>query len=157
MVALAVTTGALPSVMQRVHRVIDYLGTVLVALAATSLVLLTSLGGTTYAWGSLPIVLLGVAGVILIVAFVFAERSASEPVIPLRLFSSRVFCGMSRCGKDGARHCWPSLRRYRSPSAGNDSVGLGRPRHPVNAHNSQDSCILWKDHSKMCCLSWKNS
>lgn len=97
-VALAVTTGALPSVMQRVHRVIDYLGTVLVALAATSLVLLTSLGGTTYAWGSLPIVLLGVAGVILIVAFVFAERRASEPVIPLRLFSNRVFSAASAIG-----------------------------------------------------------
>lgn len=89
--------------MQRVHRVIDYLGTVLVALAATSLVLLTSLGGTTYAWGSLPIVLLGVAGVILIVAFafVFAERSASEPVIPLRLFSNRVSVGCRGAAKTG--------------------------------------------------------
>ena len=35
-----------------VHRVIDYLGTVLLALSATALVLFTSLGGTSYSWGS---------------------------------------------------------------------------------------------------------
>ncbi|HEY1688085.1 MAG TPA: DHA2 family efflux MFS transporter permease subunit [Solirubrobacteraceae bacterium] len=97
-VALVVTTGALPSALERVHRVIDYLGTVLVALAATSLVLLTSLGGTTYAWGSAPIIILGVAGVVLIVCFIFAERRASEPVIPLRLFSNRVFSAASAVG-----------------------------------------------------------
>jgi EmrB/QacA subfamily drug resistance transporter len=90
-IALLVTSAVLPGALSRVHHVIDYLGTVLVALAATSLVLLTSLGGTTYAWGSAPIVFLGVVGVVLIVLFVLAERRAAEPVLPLSLFSNRVF------------------------------------------------------------------
>ncbi len=81
----------LPGALTRVHHVIDYLGAALFALAATSLVMPTSLGGTTYAWGSAPIVGLGFVGVVLIVAFVIAERRAAEPVLPLHLFSNRVF------------------------------------------------------------------
>ncbi len=90
-IALVVTALVLPSTSTRVHHVIDYLGAALVAGAATSLVLLTSLGGTTYGWGSAPIVILGILGVALIAAFVVAERRAAEPVLPLHLFSNRVF------------------------------------------------------------------
>jgi len=97
-VALVVTAAVLPSRLSRVHHVIDYLGTILIALAATSLVLLTSLGGTTYAWGSLPIVLMGVAGVVLLVLFVAAERRAHEPVVPLHLFANRVFSASGAIG-----------------------------------------------------------
>ena len=75
-IALAVTAAALPGRLTRVHHVIDYLGAALVALAAVSLELLTSLGGTTYAWASAPIVILGVTGTALIAAFVWAERRA---------------------------------------------------------------------------------
>ena len=90
-VALLVTGAVLPGAQQRVKHVIDYLGAAFLALATTSLVLMTSLGGTTYAWGSAPIVILGVAGVLLLTLFVAAERHAAEPVLPLRLFSNRVF------------------------------------------------------------------
>ncbi|HWD85672.1 MAG TPA: MDR family MFS transporter [Solirubrobacteraceae bacterium] len=96
--ALAITAAVLPNQLSRVHHVIDYLGALLVALAATSLVLLTSLGGTTYAWGSAPIIILGVLGVLLIGAFVAAERRAAEPVIPLNLFANRVFSASSAIG-----------------------------------------------------------
>ncbi len=96
--ALAITATALPSTLSRVHHVIDYLGAGLVALAATSLVLLTSLGGTTYAWGSAPIVILGVAGVVLIGLFALAERRAAEPVVPLHLFANRVFAASAAVG-----------------------------------------------------------
>ncbi len=47
-VALAVTSVALPAASARVHHVIDYLGTGLIALSATSLVLFTRLGGSSY-------------------------------------------------------------------------------------------------------------
>jgi EmrB/QacA subfamily drug resistance transporter len=98
-VALLVTAAVLPSaVTHRVPHKIDYLGTALLALAATSLVLLTTLGGTTYAWGSAPIIILGVGGVVLLIAFVFAERRAAEPVLPLRLFRYRVFSVSSAVG-----------------------------------------------------------
>ncbi|HLY49464.1 MAG TPA: MDR family MFS transporter [Solirubrobacteraceae bacterium] len=90
-VALALTAAFLPAAQYRRRHVIDYLGAVLLALGTTSLVLMTSLGGTTYAWGSAPIVILGVAGVMLLAGFGAAERRAAEPVLPLRLFSNRVF------------------------------------------------------------------
>ena len=90
-VALGLTGAFLPEMQHRVAHVIDYLGAALLALATTSLVLMTSLGGTTYAWGSAPIVILGVAGVLLLGLFAVAERHAVEPVLPLRLFSNRVF------------------------------------------------------------------
>ncbi|WP_242606276.1 MDR family MFS transporter [Protofrankia symbiont of Coriaria ruscifolia] len=88
---LAVTSVALPAGGERVHSVVDYLGTMLLAATATALVLLTSLGGTTYPWGSPEIISLGVAAVVLAVGFVEVGRRASEPVLPLRLFRNRVF------------------------------------------------------------------
>jgi EmrB/QacA subfamily drug resistance transporter len=90
-VALAVIAANVPSALTRVHHVIDYFGALLIALAATSFVLLTSLGGTTYAWDSTPIFLFGVFGVVLAIIWVVAERYAKEPVLPLHLFSNRTF------------------------------------------------------------------
>ncbi|MFJ7334493.1 DHA2 family efflux MFS transporter permease subunit [Streptomyces sp. NPDC101116] len=90
-VALAViaTVLHLPRTSQR--HVIDYLGTLLIAAVATCLVLVASLGGTTWAWGSWQIVGLAVLGAVLAVAFVAVERRAAEPVLPLRLFRVRTF------------------------------------------------------------------
>jgi EmrB/QacA subfamily drug resistance transporter len=97
-VALIVVALQVPGTLRRVHHKIDYLGTVLLSLAATSLILLTSLGGTTYRWASAPIYILGIAGVALIVAFAFAERYAAEPILPLHLFRTRVFSSTSVVG-----------------------------------------------------------
>jgi EmrB/QacA subfamily drug resistance transporter len=97
-IALAVTTIVLPATPSRGHHVIDYLGIILLAGAATSLVLLTTLGGTTYRWASAPIFILGAAGVVLLVAFILAERRAAEPVLPLQLFTYRVFSVSSAMG-----------------------------------------------------------
>ncbi|MGH3182848.1 MAG: DHA2 family efflux MFS transporter permease subunit, partial [Streptosporangiaceae bacterium] len=97
-VALVVTAIVLPGTLARVQHVIDYLGTILLAAAATSLVLLTTLGGTTYRWASPQIIIMAVAGVVFIVAFVLVERRAAEPVLPLRLFANRVFSVSSAVG-----------------------------------------------------------
>ena len=97
-VALIVTAAVLPSASTRVRHVIDYLGTGLLSLAATSLILLASLGGTTYAWASVPIVAMALGAVVLLAGFVIVERRAIEPVIPLRLFSNRTFSSTSAIG-----------------------------------------------------------
>ncbi|WP_243437224.1 MFS transporter [Streptomyces sp. FH025] len=90
-VALVVIAAVLHGLdVRREHR-IDYLGTVLIAAVATCLVLMTSLGGTTWAWSSWQIVGLGMLGLVLLLAFVEVERTAPEPVLPLRLFRSRTF------------------------------------------------------------------
>jgi len=97
-VALAVVAAVLPGQLRRVHHRIDYAGTALLAGTATSLVLLTSLGGTTYPWSSVPIIIMGAAAVILAAAFVAAEHRAAEPVLPLHLFRNRVFSASSAVG-----------------------------------------------------------
>ncbi len=97
-VALIVTGVVLPKSTNTVQHVIDYLGAALLAAAATCLILLTSLGGTTFAWASAPIYGLGVGGVVLIIAFLLVERRAAEPVLPLHLFTNRVFAASSAIG-----------------------------------------------------------
>jgi EmrB/QacA subfamily drug resistance transporter len=97
-IALVVVASQVPGALTRVHHVIDYLGTVVLSLAVTALVLLTSLGGTTYAWNSTPIYILGVAGAALIGVFVVVERRAVEPVLPLHLFKLRTFSTTSIVG-----------------------------------------------------------
>ncbi|MZF87461.1 MDR family MFS transporter [Streptomyces sp. SID5643] len=90
-VALAVIAAVLHIPRTARRHVIDYLGTFLIAAVATCLVLVASLGGTTWAWGSWQIVGLAVLGVVLAVAFVAVERRAAEPVLPLKLFRVRTF------------------------------------------------------------------
>jgi EmrB/QacA subfamily drug resistance transporter len=90
-IALAVIAAVLRIPRKETRHVIDYLGTFLIASVATCLVLVASLGGTTWGWGSAQIVGLAVLGVVLAVAFVAVERRAAEPVLPLKLFRVRTF------------------------------------------------------------------
>src|SRR5580658_4352162 len=90
-IALAVVAAQVPGRLRRVHPVIDYWGTATLVLATTCLILFTSLGGTTYRWGSATIIMLGVAGVVLVGVFLAVERRAIEPVLPLHLFKIRTF------------------------------------------------------------------
>ncbi|MFC9245584.1 MFS transporter [Streptomyces sp. NPDC057136] len=70
---------------------LDVLGALLLAAASTCLVLLTSWGGTEYAWGSRTILGLaaGAAGTTLL--FLAVEHRAPEPIIPLHLFRDSIF------------------------------------------------------------------
>jgi EmrB/QacA subfamily drug resistance transporter len=97
-VALAVVAIQVPGNLRRVHHVIDYLGTAVLILCASCLVLFTSLGGTTYPWGSPAIIAFGVAGAVLLGIFTVVERGATEPVLPLHLFSIRAFSVVSIVG-----------------------------------------------------------
>ncbi len=82
----------------RIKRTIDYLGMALLAGGLTSIVLYTSLGGSTYPWWSAQMILLLVLSIVLSVGFVVAERYAKEPTLPLSLFSNRVFTVASIVG-----------------------------------------------------------
>ncbi|BDE97734.1 MDR family MFS transporter [Raoultibacter timonensis] len=70
---------------------IDIAGMVFMIVSVSSLVLLTSWGGSLYAWDSSVIVGLAIVCVVAAVIFVFAERFAREPIIPLYLFKNRNF------------------------------------------------------------------
>lgn len=90
-VALAVIATVLRIPVRAQKHTIDYLGTFLIAAVATCLVLVASLGGSTWGWGSAQIIGLAVLGAGLAVAFVAVERRAAEPVLPLKLFRIRTF------------------------------------------------------------------
>ncbi|MFI6647737.1 MFS transporter [Streptomyces sp. NPDC050529] len=91
LVTLAVITVVLKLPKPTVRPRLDILGAVLLAAASTCLVLLTSWGGTEYAWGSGTILGLaaGAAGTTLL--FLAVEHRAPEPIIPLRLFRDSIF------------------------------------------------------------------
>ncbi|MFF7187620.1 MFS transporter [Streptomyces sp. NPDC008222] len=92
LVTLAVVTVVLklPKPAAKGRR-LDVPGTLLLAAASTCLVLLTSWGGTEYAWGSHVILGLGAGAVVAVALFLVAERFAGEPLIPLRLFRDSIF------------------------------------------------------------------
>ncbi|MFJ2820069.1 MDR family MFS transporter [Streptomyces toxytricini] len=97
-VALAMVTAVLHLPKKKAQGKIDYLGAALLTIAITSTVLVTTWGGTEYAWGSAEIVGLIVVGVAATAAFLFAETKAAEPVMPLHIFRSRNFTLMSVIG-----------------------------------------------------------
>jgi EmrB/QacA subfamily drug resistance transporter len=74
------------------HRV-DYAGAATLT-AGFSLIILGLLeGGVAWPWLSAPTLLIFVLGVAMLVAFVFVERRAAEPVLPLWVFRRRVLTG----------------------------------------------------------------
>ncbi|MFJ6717464.1 MULTISPECIES: DHA2 family efflux MFS transporter permease subunit [unclassified Streptomyces] len=91
LVALVVIAAALHIPGRSSKHTIDYLGTFLIASVATCFVLVASLGGTSWAWGSAQVIGLAVLGAVLLVAFLAVERRAVEPVLPLGLFKIRTF------------------------------------------------------------------
>jgi EmrB/QacA subfamily drug resistance transporter len=70
---------------------LDVWGILTMAVAVTSVILVTSWGGTEYDWNSPTILALIVIAVVSAAAFVMAEHRAAEPIIPLKLFKSRNF------------------------------------------------------------------
>jgi EmrB/QacA subfamily drug resistance transporter len=89
--ALGVLTLYLPSPAEHGQARIDFAGAALLASAVVSLMLVATWGGSQYAWGSSQMVGLIAASLALLAAFVWRERRASEPLLPLRLFRDRVF------------------------------------------------------------------
>ncbi len=83
------TTLHLP--YKKVPHKIDYLGAGVLAIAATSVVLLTTWGGTQYAWASPMIIGLGLLAIAATASFLFIETRAAEPVLPLHVFKNRNF------------------------------------------------------------------
>ncbi|WP_251149744.1 MDR family MFS transporter [Cellulosimicrobium sp. Marseille-Q4280] len=90
-VALVTVVAVLPRIASTKHPSIDYAGIILLGVIATAIVLVTSLGGTTWGWSSVQVYGLAAVAVVSLVAFVLVEQRAAEPVLPLRLFSNRVF------------------------------------------------------------------
>lgn len=92
LLALAVLSFVLPTIKSETRgKKIDYLGAGLLTAGLVPLLLALVWGGTEYAWGSATIIGLLVTAVVMLVGFVFAERTAQEPIISLAFFKNRAF------------------------------------------------------------------
>src|SRR6185369_7292664 len=88
--ALVVLTATLPPQQDCQQRhVIDYAGAGLLAASLAAVVLATDLGGVAYPFSSPLMIGLMVIAVGGLIGFIFVERRAEEPLLPLRLFRIR--------------------------------------------------------------------
>lgn len=90
---------ALSAISSRLHlppseesHKIDYFGSLLLATSLSMLLLALTWGGNTYAWGSLTILSLFFGAGLFTLVLIYWETKAIEPIIPLHLFRSGIFC-----------------------------------------------------------------
>ncbi|KAA0018066.1 MDR family MFS transporter [Antrihabitans cavernicola] len=95
LIVIVLAARTIPGLTSAVKHKVDYLGVLFVGLGATGLTLATSWGGTQYAWGSATIIGLFVGSIAALAIFVAVELRAAEPILPMRLFKSRVFATAS--------------------------------------------------------------
>ena len=96
--AFAVLAATFPSRTASRSHSIDYLGTGLLAVGLSAVVLVTTLGGNSFGWTSAQIIGLGVLGVAALVAFFWVETRAAEPILPPHLWRNRTFTVTSAVG-----------------------------------------------------------
>lgn len=82
----------------RVNHKIDYAGAALLAVTLGALVLVTSLGGRSFAWSSPQALGLIALALVALALFLWVETRAAEPVLPLSLFKGNVFNVTSAIG-----------------------------------------------------------
>ncbi|MET9479753.1 MDR family MFS transporter [Streptomyces sp. NPDC006638] len=98
-VALAMVTAVLHLPKKDRSKVrIDFLGAGLLTVGITSIVLVTTWGGTEYDWSSAIIMELIALGVVALIGFVVVQKRTAEPLLPLHIFRSRNFTLMSVIG-----------------------------------------------------------
>jgi EmrB/QacA subfamily drug resistance transporter len=97
-VALTVIAFAFHARVDKRRHAMDYLGAASLAGTLASVVLFTSLGGTTWAWSSPKIIGLIVLSIVLLPLFLLVESRAAEPILPLSLFRNRTFSVTSGVG-----------------------------------------------------------
>jgi EmrB/QacA subfamily drug resistance transporter len=90
--ALAVLAATLPASTPRRAHAIDYAGSVLLAIVLSGLTLLPDLRTSPYA------LVLAAATLAALAAFLWVERRAKEPVLPLHLFRGATFSVTSAVG-----------------------------------------------------------
>jgi EmrB/QacA subfamily drug resistance transporter len=97
-IALAVLFSTLQLPKYRTQHRIDWLGAALLSVGITALVLITTWGGTQYAWASAQIFGLAAVALLTLVLFVIVERRVAEPILPLSVFANRNFTLISVIG-----------------------------------------------------------
>ena len=89
--AFVVTNRVLTMPFTRRDHQVDYLGAALIVGGVSLLLLLLSLAGKEFGWGSAEAIGMGIGSVVLLGLAVVQERRAAEPIIPPRLFKIPTF------------------------------------------------------------------
>jgi len=77
------------NVERTAHRM-DYIGTLTLSGSVVALLFAFLQGGISWAWFSWQSIGLFIAAIVLLGYFLFEERRASEPILPLTLFNNRI-------------------------------------------------------------------
>ncbi|WP_394941522.1 MDR family MFS transporter [Psychromicrobium sp. YIM B11713] len=103
--AFLITLFALQLPSKKAEKRIDVLGVVLLSIATASLIFFTDFGGKNdkpgenlYGWDGMLTWAWGAGLIIAAVLFVLAERKAEDPVIPLSLFTNKIFINVTAIG-----------------------------------------------------------
>lgn len=91
LLAVAVIAAVFHPHARHVKHTIDYWGAGWLTLALTCFILFTTEGGTTLPWSSFGLWCIFIVAVASVVAFIYEESIAAEPIIPLELFRQRTF------------------------------------------------------------------
>jgi len=76
--------------VERTKHSLDYFGTFTLTAGIVALLFALLEGGTAWAWGSAPSILLFALFVVLTGLFLYQEYRTSEPILPLTLFKNRI-------------------------------------------------------------------
>lgn len=91
LIAMAAIATRLHLPVTRSKHQIDYLGAGLLAVSVASLLLATVWGGVDFPWSSIQIIGLFAAALVFAGLFIWREKYAKEPIIPLELFKESIF------------------------------------------------------------------
>jgi EmrB/QacA subfamily drug resistance transporter len=72
---------------------IDYTGVALLTVGCSLVIFGLLEGGVSWGWWSTPSLIVFAVGLVSLIAFVFVERRAAEPILPLWVFGRRVLVG----------------------------------------------------------------
>lgn len=89
-IAILVLAVALHEEIEKKKHKIDYIGSVTLTISMTALLLALLTGGSEYAWSSPEIISLFGVFFVVFALFLWNEKKAAEPMIPLDLFKSRT-------------------------------------------------------------------
>ena len=89
--ALLITSAVLHIPKVKREHSIDYLGALLMVTATVSILLTVSIYGPEHGWLDPRTIGYFIAGIILVVLFIYWESKAKEPILPLDLFKNHTF------------------------------------------------------------------
>jgi MFS family permease len=96
--ALLMVMFGLPRATQTMAHKIDSRGSLLAAIASSTMILGFSMAGTMYPWTSMQVIGLLAISVIFWALFLQAEKSAEEPIVDLQVLKNRPFITLATAG-----------------------------------------------------------